>query len=208
MRDARWLVFLGLDTLSPFPLQLDSARSPGGRLLLVSRRVQAFAAYEDHRLVRWGPTSTGRRQTPTPAGLFHTNWKSKLRRSTDNAEWLLPWYVNFENQRGVSFHQFDLPGYPASHACVRLLEDDARWIYEWAETWTLTDAGRTIEVYGTPVVVFGDYEYDAPAPWSRLAEDPHAADASLAEVETALAPHLSLIAERRRVQMLRLEIDD
>ena len=121
------------------------------RLLLVSRRVQAFAAYEAGTLVRWGATSTGRRETQTPAGLFATNWRSKLRRSSDNGEWLLPWYVNFVNESGVSFHQFALPGYPASHACARLLIDDAKWIYDWVELWTLDATRQRIEVYGTPV---------------------------------------------------------
>jgi len=37
----------------------------------------------------------------------------------------------------VSFHKFDLPGYPASHGCVRLPEEDAKWIYDWADHWTL-----------------------------------------------------------------------
>ncbi len=192
-----------IEALVPFPLDLDPAQAPPGRLLLVSRRVQAFAAYENHRRVRWGPTSTGRRETPTPAGLFHTNWKSVLRRSTDNQAWLLPWYVNFENQRGVSFHQFDLPGYPGSHACVRLLEEDARWIHAWAESWQLTDGGRTVLAHGTPVVVFGDYAYDATPPWTELITDPHAAHVSPTEIGTALAPHLTLIAaradERQRV---------
>ena len=45
-------------------------------------RVQAFAAYDSGALVRWGPTSTGRREMPTPARLFHTNWKARQRTST------------------------------------------------------------------------------------------------------------------------------
>lgn len=187
-------------SLSPFPAQLDAARAPVGRLVIVSRRVQAFAAYDDRRLVRWGPTSTGRQETSTPAALFHTNWKSKLRRSSDNAEWLLPWYVNFENARGVSFHQFDLPGYPASHACVRLLEDDARWIYDWVDSWTLADGGRTIAAYGTPVLVFGDYDFEGAPPWRLLERDPHAADVAGDDIEAALTPHLALIAERARTR--------
>jgi L,D-transpeptidase catalytic domain len=185
-------------SLSPFPQTIPSEWSPAARLLIVSRRVQAFAAYENGALVRWGPTSTGRKETPTPAGLYHTNWRSKLRRSTDNAQWVLPWLWNFENDRGISFHQFDLPGYPASHACVRLLEEDARWIFDFAEPWVLSDDRRTIVAYGTPVVVFGEYEYDAPPPWKRLAEDPLAATVAASELQAALEPHVAIIAERVR----------
>lgn len=183
--------------LSPFP---DYISSPSAQLLVVSRRVQAFAAYENGMLVRWGPTSTGRKETQTPAGLYHTNWRAKLRRSSDNDQWILPWLVNFENQRGISFHQFDLPGYPASHACVRLLEPDARWIFDWAEQWVLTEDRRSVVVHGTPVVVFGDYAYDATPPWKRLVEDPLAATVGIPELQAALEPHAALIAERGRLR--------
>ena len=184
--------------LSPFPASIGQDAWMPPRLLLVSRRIQAFAAYQDGTLVRWGATSTGRRETETPAGLFATNWRSKLRRSSDNAEWLLPWYVNFINSSGVSFHQFALPGYPASHACARLMMDDAKWVYDWVELWTLDAKGREIEVYGTPVLVFGDYAFGQPAPWTRLAEDATAAQVSLEDVRRALEPHKETLAARPR----------
>lgn len=122
---------------SPFPKHLallDSVK----KILLVDQHIQAFAAYEFGNLVNWGAGSTGKKSTPTPNGLFHTNWKSKKTISTDDSTWILKWYFNLENFRGVSLHQFELPGYPASHSCVRLLEEDAFWIYKWAEQWILT----------------------------------------------------------------------
>jgi len=156
--------------LSPFPREVAAIDSVA-RCLFVSLRVQAFAAYEGGHLVRWGPTSTGRRESPTPAGLYHANWKDKERASTVNEEWLLTWYVNLDNLTGVSFHQYDLPGRPASHSCVRLLEEDARWIYQWVEQWELSEDGLAILRHGTPVVIFGDYAFGARAPWRRLPED-------------------------------------
>jgi hypothetical protein len=191
--------------LSPFPAAVSRELAPAHKLLVVSRRVQAFAAYEDGALVRWGPTSTGRKETPTPPGLYFTNWRSKLRRSTDNAQWMLPWLVNFENNRGISFHQFDLPGYPASHACVRLLEADARWMFDWAEEWFLSSDRRAVVAYGTPVVVFGEYQYGSTPPWKRLVEDPGAATVSPGELESALLVHAPLIAERARQRAAFLE---
>ena len=184
--------------LSPFPASIGQDDWMPPRLLIVSRRIQAFAAYQAGALVRWGATSTGRRETPTPAGLFATNWRSKLRRSSDNAEWLLPWYVNFINESGVSFHQFALPGYPASHACARLTTDDAKWIYDWVELWELDATRRKVEVYGTPVLVFGDYDFDKPGPWTRLADDPRATDITLNDVRGALEPHEATLVARRR----------
>jgi lipoprotein-anchoring transpeptidase ErfK/SrfK len=169
---------------SPFPLRLEAARETP-KLILASLRVQAFAAYEYGELVRWGPISSGKKASPTPAGLYHTNWKSKATRSSINEEWLLPWYFNLDNERGIAFHQYDLPGYPASHGCLRLLEDDAAWIYGWADQWTLS-ADHRIEAYGTPVIVFGKYDYAKQAPWKQLLTDYRAAGVTGNELEEAI----------------------
>lgn len=176
--------------LSPFPRAIPSADDLA-KLLLVSRRVQAFAAYESGKLVRWGPTSTGRESLQTPEGLYHTNWKDAERTSTFNEEWLLKWYVNLDNFLGISFHLFELPGYPASHSCVRLLEDDAIWLYDWAEQWTLDASDRRKVVKpGTPVVVFGQFAYGKKAPWRKLAADSSATSVPLVEIEAALESYL------------------
>ena len=176
--------------LSPFPRQVPSS-SELDKLILVSRRVQAFAAYEQGRLTRWGPTSTGRESLQTPEGLYHTNWKDAERTSTFNEEWLLKWYVNLDSFLGISFHLFELPGYPASHSCIRLMEDDAIWLYGWADQWTLdaTDRRKVVKP-GTPVVIFGRYAYGKKAPWRRLAADSSATNVPLFEIETALGAYL------------------
>jgi L,D-transpeptidase catalytic domain len=179
---------------SPLP---DSLPSLGHipKFVLVSRRVQAFGAYENGKLVRWGPTSTGKEATPTDSGLFFTNWKSKRAISTDDPSWILDWYVNFIALKGVAFHEYDLPGRPASHGCVRLLEVDARWMFRWADQW-VPGRGHAVKEYGTPVLVMGDYDYHAPAPWTRLAEDPGADRVPTEEIEAVLRPHLGIIAAR------------
>jgi len=178
-----------LSAFSPFPNRVETVRDIP-KLILVSLRVQAFGAYEFGNLVRWGPTSSGKKASPTPAGVYHTNWKSKATRSSINDEWLLPWYFNLDSQRGIAFHQYDLPGYPASHGCLRLLEDDAAWIYGWADQWTLSTDRSRVEAYGTPVIVFGKYDYGKPAPWKHLATDYSAASVTGSELEEAIRPDL------------------
>ena len=185
--------------IAPFPIQLEIARKIP-KLVLVSRRVQAFGAYESGRLVRWGPTSTGKKSTPTPAGLYHTNWKAKKRRSSVNQSWILPWCFNLDDTAGISFHQFDLPGYPASHGCVRLLEEDAKWVYDWADQWTLSKIDQSILAFGTPVVIFGDYTYGEKPLWKRLADDPAATAISPAESEIAVNQHLATIETKARAR--------
>ena len=169
-------------TYSPYPLHvqaLDSIR----KVIIVSRKVQAFAAYENGTLIRWGPTSTGKKSTPTPEGLFHTNWKSKETHSTVDEAWVLKWYFNLDNLEGVSLHEYDLPGYPISHSCVRLLAEDAEWIYYWAEQWKLSPDGKTVAENGTPVIVMGEYAYGKTPPWKKLLKNVHASDVSDSELK-------------------------
>jgi lipoprotein-anchoring transpeptidase ErfK/SrfK len=179
-----------LMSLAPFPLELEAARNMP-KLVLVSRRVQAFGAYESGKLVRWGPTSTGKKATPTPAGLYHANWRSKRTVSSVNSSWILPWYFNIDDGAGFAFHQFDLPGYPASHGCVRLLEEDAKWMYGWAEQWTRSAVDDSILAFGTPVIIFGDYKYGEDPLWKRLAKDARATAISIDEIESAMNKQLS-----------------
>ena len=138
------------------------------KLLVVDQPAQAFGAYERGRLVRWGPVATGRAGDETPTGLFHLTWKSKARHSTVDSTWYLPWYFNFGNREGVSIHQYELPGRPASHSCVRLLAPDAEWLYGWGEQWRLGPSPWIVLKEGTPLLIIGRCDYDAPAPWRSL----------------------------------------
>jgi hypothetical protein len=149
---------------SPFPRRYEWAAAML-QLIVVDQPSQAFAAYEFGNLVRWGPISSGREAMPTPAGLFHLSWRSRGRHSTVNPDWYMTWYFNFENDRGLSFHQYALPGLPASHACIRVLERDARWLYNWGETWTLDERGWVVLDPGTPVLIAGCYDFTNPPPW-------------------------------------------
>jgi lipoprotein-anchoring transpeptidase ErfK/SrfK len=155
---------------SPLPQRV-TALASYPKAIVVDQVHQIFGAFEDGQLVRWGPVSSGRRTNPTPSGLFHLNWKSRGRHSTVNPAWYMEWYFNFHNRRGLALHKYALPGRPASHACIRLLERDARWIYEWGDGWTLDARERVIE-NGTPLWIIGDFDFDAPSPWLD-ARDPH-----------------------------------
>jgi hypothetical protein len=138
------------------------------KLLVVHVPGQMFGAYELGTLVRWGPVSTGGRTSPTLAGLFTLNWRSKGHTSTVDPDWFLPWYFNFGNREGLAFHAYALPGKPASHGCVRLLEQDAQWLFEWGDTWSLDVTGTSVLKTGTPVFVIGEYDFESVPPWRSL----------------------------------------
>ena len=142
--------------------------------LVVSLPGQVFGAYEYVTLVRWGPVSSGTRTRQTPSGLFALNWRSPGHASTIDPDWFMRWYFNFGNRDGLAFHAYALPGSPASHGCIRLLERDALWLYEWGAPWTLDSTGTRVLPAGTPVFVVGRYEFDAAPPWRSLTWLTHA----------------------------------
>ena len=182
---------------SPLPLKVDVAfQIP--KLIMVSQRVQAFGIYQLGNLILWGPTSTGKQETPTPNGLFHTNWKAEETVSTFDDEWILKWSFNLDNFEGVSLHQYEMPGYPASHACVRMYEKDAQWIYNWADQWIVTADEESILAYGTPVIIFDEYDFESPRPWRELVNDPDATKVSVDEIEDELDVYINLILERKK----------
>jgi hypothetical protein len=181
---------------SPFPARLQLA-DPVKKLILFSYRIQAYAAYEHGLLVKWGPTSMGKRSAPTPTGLFHTTWKAKKTKSTINPEWILPWAFNLDNFEGVSMHEYDLPGYPASHACARLWSDDAQWMYYWAEQWIVTDDEEDIVAYGTPVIIYGEYEFGQKPPWHFLPQSPDTTTETVEAAGGIVYNYLETIADRQ-----------
>ncbi|GAB4233666.1 MAG: hypothetical protein Kow00109_06450 [Acidobacteriota bacterium] len=180
----------------PFPPCLASAASVG-KIVFVDQSNQAFGAYEAGRLARWGAVSTGTERHPTPNGLYHANWRSRLKRSTINANWLMPWYVNLHTSMGVAFHQYELPGHPASYGCIRLLREDARWLYEWLELGRPDPEtpGAWLQ-WGTPVIVLGTPPREAPYPWERLTEDAGADRVDSADLTAALESYRWAIERR------------
>jgi hypothetical protein len=80
----------------------------------------------------------------------------------------MKWYFNFRNELGLAFHEYALPGHPASHGCVRLLARDAQWLFEWGEPWTLDRTGQVVISEGTPVLIAGSYDFESPPPWRSL----------------------------------------
>jgi hypothetical protein len=179
----------------PFPFEVSSLDNVD-KIIVFSYPTQAFATYEYGILTYVGPTSMGSKTHKTPTGLFFTNWKAEQTTSTFNDEWDLKWNFNIENKEGVGFHEYSLPGYPASHSCLRLLEKDAKHLYNWADQWVLADA-ETVKIKGTPVVVFGSYDFNASKPWLQLLENPEALSISENKINTIIKPLLNKILKEQ-----------
>lgn len=186
-----------LMSYSPFPATLDVLKDVK-KLVMFSYPLQAYALYENGSLLKWGPTSLGKKNAQTKRGLMFANWKKELAISTVDSDWKLPYNFNIHNTLGIGWHQYDLPGFPASHSCLRLLEDDAKYLYKWADQWTLTNGGATVKANGTPVIVFGDYDWGGKKPWFNLIQDSHANDISVDVLTGIIEPLLPKILEEQK----------
>ena len=184
-----------LEYYMPFPIEVATLNEVS-KIILFSYATQAFATYEYGVLTHTGPTSLGREKDKTPTGLFFTNWKAEETISTFNDEWKLKWNFNIENKKGIGFHEYELPGYPASHSCLRLLEKDAKMLYEFADQWELESAEK-VRLKGTPVVVFGSYDFKNPKIWNMLPQDAKALSITEAELETTISPYLPSILKEQ-----------
>ena len=139
----------------------------------------------------------GKKTAETKRGLMFANWKKELAISTVDSDWKLPYNFNVHNTLGIGWHQYDLPGYPASHSCLRLSLDDAKYLYQWADQWVLNKGGATVKANGTPVIVFGDYQWGGKKPWKNLHADSKSNDISVEEMNEIIEPYLTKILEEQ-----------
>lgn len=181
---------------SPFPghvTNLENVR----KFVFFSYPIQAFGVYENGNLIKWGPTSMGKKATPTKKGLMFANWKKEVAISTVSDEWKLRWNVNVANFDGIGWHQYAMPGYPASHSCLRMLEEDAKWMYTWVDTWVLKKGGATTRAKGTPLIVYGDYPWGKRRPWKKLLDSPEANNMTEDEMNKIIEPQLAEIMKEQ-----------
>lgn len=189
----------------PFPLEVNYLKDIN-KIIYFSYPTQTFAAYEKGILKLTGPTNMGREKYLTPTGLYFTNWKAKVKISTVDDDWILNWNFNILNKEGIGWHEYSLPGYPASHSCLRLQKKDAHFLYNWADQWKLADQ-YTIQVKGTPVIIFGTYDFNADKPWFKLISNPKSIDISKEEMEKITQPYLDeiLAAQKNRDTSLSIK---
>ena len=125
----------------------------GQRTIIVSTSKMAWGAYEpDGTLLRWGPASTARGYCPDVGRACHTVlghfkiyqkegkgcFSSRFPVGRGGAP--MPYCMFFHG--GFAIHGSDeIPGYNASHGCVRVLTQDAQWL------------NHDFTALGTPVIV-------------------------------------------------------
>jgi len=110
----------------------DVSRS-GPLLLVVSLDEQRAYVYRNGVLIGVSTASTGKKGHETPTGVFTILQKNKEHYSNLYNNAPMP-YMQRLTWGGIALHAGGLPGYPASHGCIRLPSEFARQLFETTAT--------------------------------------------------------------------------
>jgi L,D-transpeptidase catalytic domain len=111
---------------------------PKGPLqIVVSIDHQRVTLFSNGARVAQGPVSTGVPGHPTPMGVFSIIEKDRYHRSNLYSDAPMP-FMQRITWSGVALHEGVLPGYPASHGCIRMSRDFAQ------KLWPTTQLGARV----------------------------------------------------------------
>ncbi|MFL6755885.1 MAG: L,D-transpeptidase family protein [Sphingomicrobium sp.] len=102
--------------------------STGPLFLVINLGVQRVVLYRNGVPIAASTISTGARGRETPTGVFTILQKEVVHRSRTYDDAPMP-YMQRLTWKGVAMHGGHLPGYPASHGCIRLPRGFAKLLY-------------------------------------------------------------------------------
>ena len=128
------------------------AAPEGPVLIVVSLKKQRAYVYRNGIPIGISTVSTGKPGLETPTGVFTILQKEETHTSNlyDNAPMPLMQRLTWS---GVAMHAGNLPGYPASHGCIRLPEAFAEHLYDITKlgmTVVITDQDNLPRIAPTP----------------------------------------------------------
>ena len=97
----------------------DSAKPQGPLVIAISIQKQKLRIYDANGFFAETPVSTGMPGHSTPMGVFSVIQKQKLHHSNIYSGAPMP-YMQRITWSGIAIHAGVLPGYPASHGCIRM----------------------------------------------------------------------------------------
>jgi lipoprotein-anchoring transpeptidase ErfK/SrfK len=140
------------------------------KIIVIDNEYQCYGCYEYGKLVRFAACNTGKEKTPTFPGRYSFVWKQRVRHSSLDSTWVMPFTFNFHQYAGNAMHQFSMPGRPVSHSCIRQFIDDAEWIYNWGKSASYDSSKKAIPHSGTPIIILNmfDYTRKTGGPWLEI----------------------------------------
>ena len=107
-----------------------NAKPQGPLIIAVSIEQQKVRVYDANGLFAESPVSTGMKGHSTPMGVFSVIQKHKMHHSNIYSGAPMP-YMQRITWSGVAMHAGVLPGYPASHGCIRMPMAFAVKMWNW-----------------------------------------------------------------------------
>src|SRR5207302_41551 len=109
------------------PIERRTAGEP--IMAIVSLQSQRLAVYAANGWILRAPVSSGQRGRETPAGIFSVIQKEAEHYSNLYDDAFMP-HMQRITWSGIALHGGPLPGYPASHGCVRMRFDFAARLFD------------------------------------------------------------------------------
>jgi len=131
----------------------------GPVLIIVSLPDQKVHVYRNGIRIAASSCSTGKPGHNTPTGVFKILQKDKFHRSSTYSNAPMP-NMNRLTWSGIAIHAGNLPGYPASHGCVRLPMAFSERLFEVTKlgmTVVIADENSSPSSVTHPGLVLGDY---------------------------------------------------
>ncbi|MGI8603174.1 MAG: L,D-transpeptidase [Verrucomicrobiales bacterium] len=122
-----------------YPSGLIGQGADAPRKVVVDIKAQRAYLFVDGNLAFETPVSTASKGRTTPRGTFTITEKIRKGKHSTIYKSAMP-YWNRLDQTAIGMHTGQLPGYPASHGCIRMPDEAARFMFEHASR------GTTVEV--------------------------------------------------------------
>ena len=198
------------------PTEATAPRNAGEPIMaIVSIKTQQVTFYDADGWILRAPVSTGTTGRETPAGVFAVLEKDKDHHSTlyDDA-----WMPNMQRitWNGIALHGGPLPGYAASHGCVRMPYGFAEKLFDktWIGMRVIVSPNDAAPVEFThPALFVPDAEALAAAPARaetlarEAAEAAETADEAKKAAVTTARETASLTATLRKLESLKTRAD-
>jgi len=113
-------------------IQAEAAKPQGPLIIAISIQNQKLRVYDANGFFAETPISTGMPGHLTPMGVFSVIQKQKLHHSNIYSGAPMP-YMQRITWSGIAIHAGVLPGYPASHGCIRMPMAFAVKMWNWTK---------------------------------------------------------------------------
>jgi lipoprotein-anchoring transpeptidase ErfK/SrfK len=110
----------------------DASKPQGPVIISISIERQKLRIYDANGFYAETPISTGMKGHPTPMGVFSVIQKQKLHHSNIYSGAPMP-FMQRITWSGIAIHAGVLPGYPASHGCIRMPMAFAMKMWNWTK---------------------------------------------------------------------------